>query len=175
MRVTKVELVVLGLLSDGPAHGYALLDRLRERGMPLWTELGRASVYQALDRLERRGLVQGRAVGGAAGPDRRVMRLTGAGRTLLHAGIEERAGEAGPYDTPAGLALGFLDTLTPSGARDAVGAYEHGLQERLSALRAARAATADPRAAVLLARQEALVKADLAWVRSHREALLSRS
>ena len=73
---TKVEIVVLGLLAEEPMYGYDLLERFRERGMAVWTELSRASVYQVLKRLERDGLVTGKAQKGRVGPDRRVFRIT---------------------------------------------------------------------------------------------------
>ena len=81
MAVSKVELVVLGLLADEPSYGYQLLERFRERSMSFWGEIGRASVYQARDRLEAKGLVTGRAQDGTTGPDRRVYRLTRTGRS----------------------------------------------------------------------------------------------
>ncbi|MBA3691732.1 MAG: helix-turn-helix transcriptional regulator, partial [Actinobacteria bacterium] len=99
MAVSKVEVVVLGLLAEEPLYGYGVLDRFRSRSMGFWAEVGRASVYQALRRMESRGLIAGRAQEGTEGPDRRVFRITKAGRDRLHAGLAERVAGLSPYET----------------------------------------------------------------------------
>jgi DNA-binding PadR family transcriptional regulator len=166
MTLGKAELVTLGLLAESPAYGYELLERARARRMDEWADVGRASVYQALERLERRGLVQGRAQGGAAGPDRRVYRLTRAGRAGLAAEVEARLRDPGPYETSAGPALGFA----PGAA--AVDAHRDALRARLDAL--AAEPPADPVAAAMLARQRVLLEADLAWLAAQRRTLTGR-
>ena len=79
MVVSKVEVVVLGLLAEEPMHGYELLERFRDRGLVEWAEVGKASVYQTLRRLESLGFVSARAQTGE-GPERRVYRITPEGR-----------------------------------------------------------------------------------------------
>ena len=79
MAVSKVEVVVLGCLAEEPLYGYELLERMRQRCMASWSEVGKASVYQALQRVERRGWVSGRDQEGPEGPDRRVYRITKPG------------------------------------------------------------------------------------------------
>ena len=83
---SKVEVVVLGRLAEEPLYGYDLLERFRTRSMGLWVEIGKASVYQVLRRLERDGSVVGRSQDGPEGPDRRVYRITRAGRDRLEEG-----------------------------------------------------------------------------------------
>ncbi|HXF71356.1 MAG TPA: PadR family transcriptional regulator, partial [Actinomycetota bacterium] len=121
-RLGKVDLVALGLLAEGPAHGYELLERARARRADRWVPVGRASVYQALRRLERAGLVAGRDAPGLEGPERRVYRLTAAGRERLLRGLEALAAEVGPYEAPGTTALGFLSLLEPARARAALAA-----------------------------------------------------
>src|SRR5882724_521258 len=96
---SKVEVVALGLLAEEPLYGYELLERFRTRSMGFWVEIGKASVYQVLRRLERDGSVAGRAQDGPEGPDRRVYRITRAGRDRLEKGLSERAGSLEPYET----------------------------------------------------------------------------
>lgn len=174
-QVSKVEIVVLGSLAEGPRYGYELLEAMRERGTGLWAEVGKASVYQALQRLERRGLVSGRTQEGTDGPDRRVYRITRAGRERLREGLAVRAGEGAPYETDAGLALGFAHLLPPGDARRAVAAREAAVRNLVEAIADERARTkgAAPSASravadAMLARQEALARAELAWLGSFR-------
>ena len=53
MEVARVDVVVLGLLAEEPLHGYELIERFRSRALGRWSEVGRASVYQAMKRLEQ--------------------------------------------------------------------------------------------------------------------------
>ena len=90
MQVSKVEVVILGLLAEEPLYGYGILERVRTRSMGFWAEIGRASVYQALRRMESEGSIAGRAQEGTDGPARRVFRITRAGRERLRAALLER-------------------------------------------------------------------------------------
>jgi DNA-binding PadR family transcriptional regulator len=73
---------LLGLLEDGPRHGYELkhsFDRLFARGKPL--QFGQ--VYSTLGRLERDGLVTGVSEEPGRGPDRKLYAITDDGVTDL--------------------------------------------------------------------------------------------
>ncbi|MGZ8630835.1 MAG: helix-turn-helix transcriptional regulator [Actinomycetota bacterium] len=174
---TKVEIVVLGLLAEEPMYGYDLLERFRERGMGFWTELSRASVYQVLKRLEREGLVTGKAQEGRVGPDRRVFRLTRAGRDRLAEGLVAMASELVPYDTDGGVALGFAHVLTASSAKALADARERSARDLLDAVRTELARTASERDAgravsiAMMQQQAALAEAELAWLKTYRAAL----
>ncbi len=174
MGTSKVEVVVLGLLSEEPLYGYDLLERFRARSMGFWVEIGKASVYQVLRRLERDGLITGRSQDGPEGPDRRVYRITKAGRERLTRGLVEHAGALEPYETDGGLALGFVHLLSATDARKAVDAREVAIRDLLDAIRTERARiTADkgPGRTVstsMLQRQESLAKAELTWIKGFR-------
>ncbi|MGH2755393.1 MAG: PadR family transcriptional regulator [Actinomycetota bacterium] len=73
---------LLGLLEDGPRHGYDLkrsYDRLFAHGKPL--KFGQ--VYATLGRLERDGLVAGLTEEPGKGPDRKLYTITEEGVTDL--------------------------------------------------------------------------------------------
>ncbi len=76
-----IDTMVLAGLRDEPAHGYALVQRLKERSDGIF-ELGEGTVYPALHRLERDGLVESTWTR-AAGRRRRVYALTRAGQASL--------------------------------------------------------------------------------------------
>jgi PadR family transcriptional regulator PadR len=177
MATSKVEVVVLGLLAEGPLHGYDLLERFRARGMGFWVEVGRASVYQALRRLERDGAIGGRSQAGSAGPDRRVYRITKSGRERLHEGLTERFASLEPYETEGGLVLGFAHLLSAADARRAVDARETSVRDLLDGIAAERTRAATDRGAgramsnAMLDRQEALARAELGWLTTFRAGL----
>jgi PadR family transcriptional regulator len=82
-----VDLLLLSILQEGPAHGYRLIEVLRDRTDGAFALAG-GTLYPALYRLERRGLVASRwaSVGGRG---RRVYRLTRTGRRQALAEREE--------------------------------------------------------------------------------------
>jgi DNA-binding PadR family transcriptional regulator len=54
---TNVDLLLMGVLRSGPAHGYAIIAALRERSNGEF-DLAEGTIYPALHRLERAGLVE---------------------------------------------------------------------------------------------------------------------
>ncbi len=82
---------VLALLSDAPAHGWAVAKEMAESGSVgrVWA-VGRPLVYRAIDLLEARGLIE--AVGsepGARGPNRALVQATERGRAELARWLSE--------------------------------------------------------------------------------------
>jgi len=76
-----LEGMLLSVLEKGPAHGYAVIERLRDRSDGDF-DLAEGTVYPALHRLERSRLLGSRwtEVGGRR---RRTYSLTRRGRTQL--------------------------------------------------------------------------------------------
>jgi PadR family transcriptional regulator PadR len=76
-----LDLLLLATLAAGPAHGYRIVDELRERSAGAF-DLSEGTVYPALYRLERAGLLSSRwaTVGGRR---RRMYSLTRTGRRSL--------------------------------------------------------------------------------------------
>jgi DNA-binding PadR family transcriptional regulator len=73
--------LLLAVLEAGPAHGYALIEALRDRSGGVF-DLGEGTVYPALHRLERSGVVKSETVT-VSGRPRRVYRLTRSGSRAL--------------------------------------------------------------------------------------------
>lgn len=76
-----LDLLLLAVLADGPKHGYAVIEALRERSGQHF-DLPEGTIYPALHRLEGSGHLVGEW-GDASGRRRKTYRLTAAGRTLL--------------------------------------------------------------------------------------------
>ena len=73
-----LSLWVLTMVAEGPVHGYEILIRLKERGMPL----NPGSLYRTLRALEAQGMVESRwSMGG--GPARRLYEITPKGVSYL--------------------------------------------------------------------------------------------
>lgn len=79
--------LVLAIVAAEPLHGYAVIERLKERSGGAF-DLPEGTVYPVLHRLEADGLVTS-AWANASGRRRRVYRITRRGRTALDTRREE--------------------------------------------------------------------------------------
>ena len=74
--------IILAALDDGPGHGYALIQRIRERSQDIFF-LSRGTLYPAMHKLEAQGLVVSIIEKPPKGPARRVYSLTIKGKKVL--------------------------------------------------------------------------------------------
>jgi PadR family transcriptional regulator, regulatory protein PadR len=82
-----LDVLLLAIVSEGPAHGYSVIAKLRERSDGAF-DLPEGTVYPALHRLERAGLLRS-GWADVGGRRRRVYRVTSKGSTALAAGQTE--------------------------------------------------------------------------------------
>ncbi len=75
-------MLLLATLDEGPRHGYAIRDELRQRSDGRF-DLPTGTIYPALHRLEAAGLITG-SWSRAEGRRRRSYQLTAAGQQRLH-------------------------------------------------------------------------------------------
>ena len=73
----------MAILETGPAHGYAIIELLRQRSDGVF-DLPEGTIYPALHRLEEAGWVSS-SRDAVDGRQRRVYRLSSAGRRSLSA------------------------------------------------------------------------------------------
>jgi len=76
-----LELLLLAVLSEGPAHGYAVIESLRQRSDGLF-DLPEGTIYPALHRLESQGLLRSRWSEDSA-RRKRIYQLTPKGQAAL--------------------------------------------------------------------------------------------
>ena len=86
---------LLGVLAEGPAHGYDV-KREHDSRFPGSKPLAFGQVYAALARLERDGLVEVAETARDGGPERIVYAVTPTGEESLRGWLSE-AEPAGPY------------------------------------------------------------------------------
>jgi PadR family transcriptional regulator AphA len=101
------EWVVLGLVAEGPTHGFAL-TRLLARGGEVgrvWAAT-RPLTYRAIDQLAAEGLIEPVRTEAGAGPPRTVHRATPSGRRALRRWLTQPV--AHPRDVRAELLVKLL-------------------------------------------------------------------
>jgi DNA-binding PadR family transcriptional regulator len=164
---------LLGLLTQGPLHGYQLKNAFEQTVGTLW-ELNIGQIYNTLRLLERDGLVEfkGQEQEGQ-GPPRKVYAITAAGREELARWLAE------PVEQPRRLKDEFYVKLvfTRLAGGDVNSliwnqrqAYLRVLR-RLNDLRAEVNQLTDPYTAVLLEAGALHLEADLKWLDRCEELL----
>ena len=154
--------VLLGVLAEGPAHGYDLKREHDER-FPGAKPLPYGQVYASLSRLERDGLVEVAETVREGGPEKTTYALTDAGSEALRAWLAETE-PAGPY-TADDLVRKTVTALR-LGA-DAGGYLRHQRAVHLARMRelvALQSAATDIRAQVALDHAIFHLDADLKWL-----------
>ncbi|SRR5258706_7345892 len=96
-----LDLLLLAVLAEGPAHGYAVIDSLRQRSGGTF-DLPEGTVYPALHRLERQGFL-GSHWSEDSARRKRIYQLTPSGRQALANRQEEWKKFAGAINTTVGI------------------------------------------------------------------------
>jgi len=87
--MTKVDLMVLGLLSEKPMHGYQLKRVLEENHADLWSEVSTGHLYYTLKKLKKSKYVDEKTTRTGNRPPRHVYTLTNEGKKALKTGLDE--------------------------------------------------------------------------------------
>jgi DNA-binding PadR family transcriptional regulator len=125
------ELVLLGLLSEGPKYGYQLEDDIKVRGMREWTVIGFSSIYYLLNKAESQGWVGATLSESEKGPVRKLYALTREGMLQLQSAVEERLAAPTPHSGDFGLALAFMPILLEVKITAALSRYRQQLKNDL--------------------------------------------
>jgi DNA-binding PadR family transcriptional regulator len=162
---------ILALLASEPAHGYEIRRDLQERFGSVISPLNAGQVYVTLQRLQRDELVADDAVAQHGRPDKRVYRLTDAGRRAL----EEWMGTA---SAPTRLRDDFFMKLVFAQAIGLADPAELIERQRAAYLRSLgelervlAAGDADPTTALVIEGAALHLEADLKWLDRCEEVL----
>lgn len=135
----SVQLVILGLLSEKPSHGYELRQEVERRLYATYINLSGGSLYYNLRQLERSGYVE-KAWAEQKGryPKRQVYQITPAGKQYLGTELrrlfidtESREKVFAPLNT----ALAFSHFVADDEIREALGRQLRWAKERAAWIR----------------------------------------
>ncbi len=96
-----LDLLLLAVLAEGPAHGYAMIEALRHRSEGTF-DLPEGTIYPALHRLECQGLLRSHWSGDSL-RRKRVYQLTSKGQQALAKRQEEWKRFSKAVDTTVGI------------------------------------------------------------------------
>jgi DNA-binding PadR family transcriptional regulator len=155
-----LDLAVLGLLRDGPRHGYDLKQSLADLG---FLRVSFGSLYPALRRLEKRELIEAARASGR----RKAYRVTEAGRLELDRLLREEP-ETSEEDRRFSLRLAFFRYLEPALRIRSLERRRRQLVERIGdaqrTLQRAATGEADRYTLALMRRTVITTQADIAWL-----------
>jgi DNA-binding PadR family transcriptional regulator len=158
----SVQNVLLGVLAEGPMHGYDLKRAYDDR-FPGAKPLAYGQVYSSLSRLEQEGMVEIAETSQDGGPERTAYALTARGRERLHGWLAETE-PPGPY---AAVDLVRKTTTALRLGADAGGILQRQRAEHLDAMRAllrVQADVDDPGARIAIDHTIFHLDADLKWL-----------
>ncbi len=130
----SAQLVILGLLSEKPRHGYELHQEVERRLYATYINLSGGSLYYNLGRLERAGYVEKtRVEQNGRYPARRIYQITPAGTAHFRAELRkllfDAEGREKVFD-PFNTALAFGHFVDEEELREAVITHLKWAQER---------------------------------------------
>jgi DNA-binding PadR family transcriptional regulator len=133
------EWAVLGVVAEGPTHGFAVAQLLAPDGElgRIWT-LPRPVVYQVMKKLAQQGLIgERRTEPGARGPVRTVVGVTPSGRAAVRGWLQEPVDHVRDVRSLLLLKLALLDRARVDAA-PLLGAQKQRVELQLEALTRAR-------------------------------------
>jgi DNA-binding PadR family transcriptional regulator len=149
---SHANVVILGLLVEGPQHGYEIMRRIEQMNLRQWARIGDATIYSVLGRLERAGALSVSSQQRGMRPARNVFALTPQGRRRLREGVAELLGSAQSVYSDRVVGLAFSWALPAADANRALRETREAIQRAVTRLKKIRvnAAKTSPMSGVLL-------------------------
>lgn len=136
-----IEILVLGVLRNGPVHGYELKQRVQR---PTLRPLSNNSLYPLLRRFEERGVVTKQVETTEGRPSRNVYAITPTGHTHFHELITTLNADEAGRDEDFLLRVGFFAEMTSSERLGVLAARDSALEEQMSQATSLLAHVRDP-------------------------------
>lgn len=108
--MSSTRVLLLGVLLDGPLHGYEVRRRLELMGIHHWANVAYGSIYHGLGKMADEGLLE-RIEEGKGG--KTVYAITEVGRADFRRHLLSHWWEIKPVVDPFQVALTFMDRLSP--------------------------------------------------------------
>jgi DNA-binding PadR family transcriptional regulator len=166
----SVRLLILGLLRQGPLHGYEI-KRIIGTEMADWNHVAVGSIYFALARLSSDALIEERETTREGGrPERTVYAITRKGRTEFERLLRENFSEVERPVFALDIGVAFMDAIPDAELRSLLERRVGLLESILSRLSAHRSdalgdAMVPARARYIFAHHERHYRAELKWTK----------
>jgi DNA-binding PadR family transcriptional regulator len=136
-----IDILILGVLRNGPVHGYELKRRVQR---PTLRPLSNNSLYPLLRRFEERGAVTKQVETTEGRPARNTYAITPVGHALFHELVTTLSPDQAGRDEDFLLRLGFFDEMTSDERLGLLSARDAALEEQMTQATQLLAAVKDP-------------------------------
>jgi DNA-binding PadR family transcriptional regulator len=163
--LSPAEAAILGLVAEGPRHGYELDEIIEARGLREWAEIGFSSIYFHLQKLERKGFIR-QAAKGAGGKARKLYAITPDGVRALRAKAIAMLAQPQRLYPPLLVGLANWPLIPEAQAREALSRRRGVLaseKARLESMRSARRPL-PPFVDAMFGYGLAMIEAELGWI-----------
>lgn len=129
----SAKLIILGLLQEGPMHGYEIKQRIKREEMAEWAGISYGAIYSALNKLARDGFVEKistEQVGKR--PSRDVYQITKSGHDEFLRLLQEALSVAEHRVTPIDVGIRFMGALPHAEAQALLRQHKETLEEVLA-------------------------------------------
>ncbi len=89
MKISKVDLLLLGILNKKPLSGYELNKFLDKYNLREFFRIGVSTVYHNLKRLEKKELIDGTVLKNSNFPDKKIFTITDKGCDYFYQALDE--------------------------------------------------------------------------------------
>ncbi|MDZ7292394.1 MAG: PadR family transcriptional regulator [candidate division KSB1 bacterium] len=132
--MSKNDIVILGLLSECPMHGYQIHQQIKLREMDYWAKIKLPSIYTTLTRLEEQGLITSGKEKVGKMPERTVYSLTPAGREKLAELVEYFLRTEEVSEWLFGLGIAFIRGARREKVLEALQLRRQNIEKHLTSL-----------------------------------------
>jgi len=125
------EIVILSLINEKPSHGYSLEEKIEERGMRNWTDIGFSSIYRIISTLEKKALVESEIVQEKGeGRIQKKYTITNKGKIELKKAVLVALETSTRMKSNFDLGLANIWLLSKEEALEALNKYLQGIDDR---------------------------------------------
>jgi len=112
-ELSHKQFIILGLVAEQPSHAYNINQRINDRGMRDWTNIGKSSIYRIIGEIEELGLIRKSYEEEVDNRVRKIYTITNFGMTVLKKKVYDVIGEFfGRKDEDFYVAFSMLPILT---------------------------------------------------------------
>ncbi len=166
--VSKVDLLILGLLMDRPMHGYEISQVIANEEISAWLSISLTSIYYALNKLKKNSLIVETVHKSETSPERSVYHLTEKGRATFFDLMDKSLASAERPYFDFDLGVYFINRLPQQRVTQLLDKRRRFLREWAASLEASLAAEHEKAESspklVILEHSRAYLKVEQEWL-----------
>jgi DNA-binding PadR family transcriptional regulator len=130
--ISKAEVALIGLLSEGEAHAYQIEKKVEFRDMRSWTELSMSSIYKVLRKLEEKELVSSRTEISKENKTRKLYQVSKTGKQAMRQAIKCMLSQPEPLKWQMDIATYNSAVLSKKEVLAALQEYKKELEKKIT-------------------------------------------